>query len=288
MSQANNQPKPRLSVLGPWIEDTKGDTEQGFRKQMVALLVAESPVAELLHLVMTAAVLLIVWGDVEHFGLSMWALAVMLTTVYRMGTRRLLTSLNAPPQAFFKSTRIAVTAAGLAWGAGAVMFAFSVSFEQLMLIGMIFAGLAAGAIGTLGADRYSFCYWIIPQSGLFAGALLIHGRDRIHVVAFMLVVLYIAIIALLYTRFSRTLKVSLKRSTESRAREQTATRETRFLDDLLASTPTAIAAVRANGTTMLVNPAFEGLFGYTAVRSSRKHAPKPSRRPRPRRRSWQT
>src|SRR4051812_39088470 len=108
---------------------------------------------------------------------------------------------------------------------------------------VVVSGLCAGAVTTLLADPPSFFGFMGATLGPLAIALMVSIDRSDFAVALVLVVMFGTLLALSYRRLHRNYIAyinSLEASEESAAVAMT---ERRFLDQLIASVPSAIAVV---------------------------------------------
>jgi PAS domain S-box-containing protein len=204
------------------------------------------------------------WARVPSIALLGWIAALVVAVVVRAYTRVRLQQLGAEPSYAVTAVRQTVVLTSLAWAAGLAILTDGLGLTDLALLLVVFSGLVAGGTITLIADPRSYFYFAAGLSGPLALAISIHGWDRWHGVALVLIALFGVAMVVLYRRGHRQLceyLTAAKRLERSRA---DVVRERSFLDALLRSAPTAIAAVSPAGRVLGVNPAFESLFGYEA------------------------
>jgi two-component system sensor histidine kinase/response regulator len=234
------------------------------RAALLARLLAESPLAESMHLVLVAVVAMQFWGRVPVAPLGLWLAAVTLAALARVVVRRSLVATGAEFDRASRILRVTVLAAGLAWSVGPAVIAADLPFSDLALIMVVFAGLVAGATGTLVADARSFYTMGVALLGPLLIVVLVQGQSRQHLVAASLIVLFGLTMVVIFRQAHRQLLTHLTLAAQLRMSEELARQERGFLESLLASAPTAFVALSADGEIVGVNPQFERLFGYSA------------------------
>ena len=242
-----------LPFLAPAAPDVRGT--------LATRLVRESIVAEVSTAAIGLALAVLLWPIVPRQLLVGWLGTIYLITLLRFLVRRRLSTMKldrAPA-----SMRILIIVGGLAWGLGALLLSSRIPLVDLALVMVIFAGLCAGGITTLLADPpsyYGFLATILTPLALgLAGNRLRPDYGS----AATLVVLFGILMAVSYHRAHLTLLKYVRTSNALERSEANAVHEQKFLDQVIASVPAAIAVVDQNERVARVNPAFERLFGFT-------------------------
>ena len=252
------------SSAGAEIPRIRDRLQRDVRTALVARLLTESPLAEAMHVALVLVVALQLWGRVPAVELALWLGVVTAAVLVRAVVRGQLVATHAEFDHVTHMVRVAVLTIGLAWAVGPVVLAARLSLTDLALIMVVFAGLVAGATGTLMADPRSFYALTASLLGPLMLVVAVHGRGRERFVAEMLIVLYTLTMVFVFRRAHRQLMQYLTTSARLRFSEEQARRERGFLESLLASAPSAFVALSVEGEIVGVNPEFERLFGYAA------------------------
>src|SRR2546425_3423437 len=235
------------------------------RRAALWQLLAGGPLAESVHIVLVAVVAALVW-DSQPFGLTLgWvgavAAAAGLRTWWRLrATRRRLSADEA-----LRGVRLTVAGVGLAWGVGAAAAIPALGLDQAALILVVLAGIVAGATGTLVGDRRSFHYLLLTALAPLPIGSLLPGPSRAHLIATLLIVLFVGGMDRVHRRAYRTFVERVRAAVLLASSTQDLARQHAYLDALIASTPVAIAVLDGRRSIRSVNPAFETLFGYSTA-----------------------
>ena len=138
----------------------------------------ESRAAALGHVVLLGIVMGLAWGAVPGWVLVAWATAVLGGTLARLVLWRRARTLRRPPAAAFAIARTTMIAVGLAWGLGTGVAAQYLPLLTVSLIVVGLAGLLAGAVATLVADRLAFQLYLGAMLGPALAGILIAGHER--------------------------------------------------------------------------------------------------------------
>ena len=266
---------PRRSMLAP-IGGVGSESEADdqlnaeIRVELIDRLVAESPAAEVLHLVLISIVAALFWDHVPPIALLAWVLAVTASVLVRAYVRHVLRSKGLDRTYSLTAVRTTVLASALAWAVGPTIVTGGLELPDLSLILVIFSGLVAGGTVTLIADPRSFYAFAAGLLGPLALAVLVHGQERWHVIALAVLTVFAVAMVILYRRSHAQFLDYLTTAKRLTISEAESVRERGFLDALLSSAPTAIAAVSRDGKVLGANPAFEQLFGYPAAEAQGK------------------
>src|SRR5947208_3216706 len=228
-------------------------------------LLAGGPLAEALHIVLVAVVAALVWNS-QPVPLTLgWVGAVAAAAGLRTWRRLRATGRTLSADEALRGVRLTVAGVGLAWGFGAAAAIPALGLDEAALILVVLAGIVAGATGTLVGDRRSFHYLLTTVLAPLPIGILLHGHSRPHLLAVALIAMFAWGMDRVHRRAHRTFAervraaALLERSTQELARQHA------YLDALIASTPVAIAVLDDQRVVRSVNPAFEGLFGYSAA-----------------------
>src|SRR5437016_26908 len=239
--------------------------EAEVRGAALGQLLAGGPLAESVHVVLVLVVAALVWNSLPLARTFGWVGAVTAAAALRTWWRLGLGRRAATPEQALRGVRLTVAGVGLAWGFGAAAAIPELGVDQAALILVVLAGIVAGATGTLVGDRRSFRYLLITSLAPLPFGILLQGHSRIHWIAILLIALFAWGMDRVHRRAHRTFAervraaALLERSTQELARQHA------YLDALIASTPVAIAVLDDRRSVRSVNPAFEALFGYSAL-----------------------
>ena len=235
------------------------------RRAALRQLVAGGPLAESVHIVLVTVVAAVVWNS-QPVALTLgWVGAVAAAAGLRSWWRLRATKRALSAEEALRGVRLTVAGVGLAWGFGAAAAIPALGLDEAALILVVLAGLVAGATGTLVGDRRSFLYLLLTVLSPLPIGILLQGHSRQHVMAIVLIAMFAWGMDRVHRRAHRTFAervraaALLERSTQELARQHA------YLDALIASTPVAIAVLDDQRVVRSVNPAFEGLFGYSAA-----------------------
>ena len=202
---------------------------------MTDQLLEERGIPELAHLVLLGVVFLLVWGIVPMRVYLPWAGAVTVVVGARGMLWQRARRLRSPPRQVRRVARVTMVALGLAWGIGTVAATPYLPAAKLAVLVMALAGLLAGGITTLMADR-----WLFP---LYAGAMLgpvlvgvVRARERFEEVTVPLILIFLVFTIRLHKRAHAMLVARLHVEGELRTlyRElQTSVAEVKVLHGIL-------------------------------------------------------
>ena len=237
------------------------------RRALLTRLLAEPGAAEASHLIVAGLVAGLLWGHLPQALLFTWLGGVILLALIRVVVRRRMGRVQRTLAQTPSLLRFSIVAVALAWGLGAYVAAPFLAVRELALLMVVFCGLAAAATATLLGDPPAYYGYVAALLGPLAIGML-SGNDRRELaIAFVLLVLYGAVMVMLFRRLHRVLLGSVASARSLAASQAQAERERRFLDALIASAPTAITVLEDGSRISRVNPAFERMFGYTSDES---------------------
>jgi len=140
-------------------------------------LVGERHTVALAHLLLLGIVMALAWGALPTGVAAVWAAAVLTATLARLVLWSRARTLPPLPATAVATARTTMTALGLAWGLGTAVAAQYVPLLTVVLTLMGLAGLLAGAVATLVADRWAFKLFLGAMLGpALAGILLLEHR----------------------------------------------------------------------------------------------------------------
>jgi PAS domain S-box-containing protein len=225
-------------------------------------LISESPVAEATYIIIGTVVAALLWDSLPRGVLLPWLGALYASAFIRFLLRRHYARTPGGMVEVPNALRAIIITGGFVWGLGAFVFAHRVPTAELSLMMVVICGLCAGSIITLLADAPSFYGFLAGMLGPLAlGLVMDLGRPG-YGIALLLVVLFGLLMGV---SFSRAHGIFVGYIEAAHALERSATaavNERRFLDQVIASVPSAIAVLDAEQRVTDINPAFEKLFGF--------------------------
>lgn len=250
--------------------DGHDHTEQRVRDEQLQLLFAGLPsslLATLLLLTLTVAVMSFA-GAIDASLASLGILTVtaarfLLWVAYqRRGDRENI----AWSTLFF----IGAVAAGAAWGIGAVIVFPVGDTAAQAFTAFVIAGVSAGGVTTLAAERKTALGFVLPCVVPFALRLLVEPGAYSATMGFMVAV-YAVVISAAGIRLSRhiteNIVLRLQASEQQRAQElseRALSQANRRLRDFIdAADHVAIIALDSNGIVTMMNRGAEQMFGYS-------------------------
>jgi len=228
-------------------------------------LLRGGPLAEALHVVLVLVVAALVWNSLPLVRTIGWVGAVTAAAALRTWWRLGLGRRTASPEEALRGVRLTVAGVGLAWGFGAAAAIPELRLDQAAMILVVLAGIVAGATGTLVGDRRSFHYLLFTVLVPVPIGLLLQGHSRPHLLATFIVVLFAWGMDRVHRRAHRTFTERVRTAVLLESSKRELARQHAYLDALIASTPVAIAVLDGRRSIRSVNPAFEALFGYSAL-----------------------
>src|SRR5881409_1391606 len=239
--------------------------EAEVRRAALRQLLAGGPLAEALHVVLVLVVAALVWNSLPLALTAGWVGAVTAAAALRTWWRLGLGRRTRSPEEARRGVRLTVAGVGLAWGFGAAAAIPALGLDQAALILVVLAGIVAGATGTLVGDRRSFHYLLLTALAPLPIGILLHGHSRAHLIATLLIVLFVGGMDRVHRRAYRTFVERVRAAVLLASSTQDLARQHAYLDALIASTPVAIAVLDDRRSIRSVNPAFETLFGYSTA-----------------------
>jgi len=125
-------------------------------RALAAMLSEDRWVPPTAHIVLLAIVVLLTDVVLPHSFLISWAAAIVVIILIRIMVARHAQDPETDPRWIVRTTRIVMIALGLAWGIGAALAARHLPAATFAMLLMALAGLLAGGINTLVADRWAF------------------------------------------------------------------------------------------------------------------------------------
>src|SRR5438445_49799 len=170
------------------------------RPEELTAVVLLDPNLPLLVVVVAA----LVWNSLPLALTAGWVGAVTAAAALRTWWRLGLSRRTASPEEALRGVRLTVAGVGLAWGFGAAAAIPALGLDQAALILVVLAGIVAGATGTLVGDRRSFRYLLLTALAPLPIGILLHGHSRVHLIATLLIVLFVGGMDRVHRRAYRT------------------------------------------------------------------------------------
>src|SRR5467141_5443523 len=117
------------------------------------------------HLVLLAIVVLLTGAVLPRPFLISWTAAVIVIILSRAAVAERARHPETDPRSVVRVTRIVMIALGLAWGVGAALARHYLPPAVFAMLVMALAGLLAGGINTLVADRWAFPAYAVSLFG---------------------------------------------------------------------------------------------------------------------------
>ena len=146
--------------------------------QQLSLLHGALPAALIANLVITVTVLLVIWPVAAGWPLAIWAALAALITAGRAALYRRWPRSGIPAPEAPRWRRLATLGSflsGLVWGALPLLLGPAAPLEHQMFLGVVLAGLGAGALAALGTCTPVFRAFALPA--LLPFALLMLGGE---------------------------------------------------------------------------------------------------------------
>jgi len=243
---------------------TTGEVRGNIRRILARRLISESVIGEGTYFIIGAVVAAMLWRVMPLRIMLPWVGAIFLTAIVRSVLRRhyqrIEASLTEVPAPF----RAIIIAGGFIWGSGTLVFARDIPTVELALMMVVVCGLCAGAVTTLLADPPSFFGFLVAILAPLAIGLIFDLGEPGHPVALILVLMFGVLMTLSYRRLHTNYLAYLGAVEASEESAAAAMTERRFLDEVIASVPSAIAVLDEEQIVTHVNVAFEKLFGFPA------------------------
>ncbi|MEO5568674.1 MAG: PAS domain S-box protein, partial [Gemmatimonadaceae bacterium] len=233
------------------------------KRTLARSLITESVVGEATYVIIGTAVGALLSRVIPVTILVPWLAAVYVVAFVRFLVRRHFAAIPSGPPKVPTSLRAIIIAGGFTWGGGTLAFASHIPPFEFSLMMVVLCGLCAGAITTLLADPPSFYGLVAAMLAPLAIALLLSLDTPGFGIALLIVVMFATLITLSYRRLHRNFVAYLQAADALERSAAVAVTERRFLDQLIASVPSAIAVLDADQVITDINLAFEKLFGFT-------------------------
>jgi PAS domain S-box-containing protein len=172
------------------------------------------------HVVLLSLVVALTWVPAPHRALGVWTGAVLLLTLGRGAWSTYARRAELTPRTIVIVTRILLVGLGLAWSVGAAMLARYLPLAVFSIVVMALAGLLAGAINTLIADRWALPLYAVALFGPTLTARVLLRSGDAGIVEEILITLFVAFMILQHQRAHFALVQRLRLEEELRHRER--------------------------------------------------------------------
>jgi len=143
------------------------------------------------HIVLFAIVVLLTGAVLPRPFLVTWAAAIGLIILLRTVVAGRARHLTTDPRSTVRVTRIIMIALGLAWGVGAALAVPRLPAATFAMLLMALAGLLAGGVNTLVADRWAFPAYALSMFGPPLVALLLLKPEPATSLEMLLIALFL-------------------------------------------------------------------------------------------------
>lgn len=177
--------------------------------RQVELLYRNVPLGQAISII-NAALLAWLWHAATGTGPALaWFSAVTLVALGRLYLARTFSSVREPsPARWLRAARIGAAASGFAWAAGALLFTLTGDTTQLVFTAFVMAGMVAGAVPVLAADRLAFRLYSWPiVIACMAGGM---ENDPLHIAYTVMALLFLMIATRSAKHFHDTLQETLR------------------------------------------------------------------------------
>jgi PAS domain S-box-containing protein len=251
--------KVARTSAGASLQDTLLHAEQ------VRLLYGGLPLALFSNVLLATLLVVVLWQVSSPVLVIAWLILMGGVLAWRGGTylfyRR--TDPNKPLHGRLGRFRAGAIASGVVWGAAALVLFPANEITHQVLLAFVLAGISAGAITSLAADRVSALGFIVPallplvlNFGLEGGSIPLSMS--------LMVVLFLVFLTVTSTRMQQNLYENMGLRVEA-IEQQDALRESeqRFRH-ILDTCPTAVRIVRKGGREVIYsNPSYATLINTT-------------------------
>lgn len=232
------------------------------RQILAGRLISESIVGEATYFAIGPVVGAMLWRVMPATIVIPWIAAIFGVAAARWLIRRHYAETPGGPRAVPTGLRAIIITGGVVWGGGTLAFARDIPTVEIAMMMVVICGLTAGGITTLLADPPSFYGFLVAMLAPLAITLAIDIDRPAFGTALVLVLMFGVLMALSYRRLHQNYVEYLLAVVASERSAAVAMTERRFLDQVVASVPSAIAVVDGQQRVSHVNTAFEKLFGF--------------------------
>lgn len=183
--------------------------ETSIVSRQVELLYRNVPLGQAISVV-NGSLLAWLWHDTLGIGLTLgWLAAVFATAFTRTAlARRYRQQIDKHPLLWLGRARIGAGLSGSIWAIGALLFTLSGDTTQLVFTAFVMAGMVAGAVPVLAADRLAFRLyaWPIVLACVIGGM----GSEPLHLAYTVMALLFLLIASRSADHFQQTLQETLR------------------------------------------------------------------------------
>ncbi len=172
-----------------WSDTTNGEV----RAAQLAQCYGQLPISLAVNLINGAILTAVLWGEVGRTPLLAWGALLVAVTAARYRAMRQFRRASAAGRAdhhvWTRNFVAGACAAGVAWGAAAVLLFHPASFPYQVLLAFVLGGMVAGAIPLLSAVDHAYHCFAIPVVVPITLEMVLVG-DRVHLVMALLTVIF--------------------------------------------------------------------------------------------------
>jgi diguanylate cyclase (GGDEF)-like protein len=126
------------------------------RRAQLAQVLSGSVIAVIVHLLGAAVLALVLWPHVSHIQVLSWLGVTLIVLGFRISCQLYCRARpDSDPHRQRLYLLICCYLSGLIWGLCSLMFLPALDFPQQAFLGLMVAGVASGAVTTVGADRHA-------------------------------------------------------------------------------------------------------------------------------------
>jgi diguanylate cyclase (GGDEF)-like protein len=202
------------------VADLSAAHARELRRAQLEQVLSGSVIAVIVHLLGAAVLALVLWPHVSHVQVLAWLALTAAVLSYRVACQILC---RARPKTDPRSQRLYLLVAcylsGLIWGSSSMIFLPVLDFPQQAFLGLVVAGVASGAVTTLGADRHAamavILACVVPYDIVMLGS-----QDPMRVALGFMGLIYCATLCVSVNQTSKQLtdNISLRLESDERGR----------------------------------------------------------------------
>ncbi len=135
--------------------DLSAAHKRELRRAQLEQVLAGSVIAVIVHMLGASVLAMVLWPYIRHAQILGWLGVTLLVLGYRIGCQIVCRARpGSDPQAQRRYLLVACYLSGLIWGSSSLIFLPALDFPQQAFLGLVAAGVASGAVTTVGADRH--------------------------------------------------------------------------------------------------------------------------------------
>lgn len=237
-----------------------------WHNEQVRLLYDNLGLALVFNLLLAGVMTGVIWSAVWHGNGLAWLAVLLATVAFRASLLLRYRRLCAfrTPEYWLQQFRIGVLATGMAWGCASILLFAPHDITSQVYLAFVLAGVCAGAISSLSADRVSALGFIIFVLVPLIARFALEGGAMPTSMALM-VLLYVVFIAVAAHRMQQTLFDNLLLRTDALAKEDELRESEKRFRYMLETCPTAARIARAKGhEVVFFNQRYVELVNSTA------------------------